>query len=296
MKRWRRHALSIEVKEVEAQGHCLNRLADVAAAQGCLRQALVYAERRVEACRAIGVLPVLGMALIQLGYMTAVCGRYAEAIAYGERALDILNTRSSDPGVAFARTHALAWLSLWSSLGGMDKEAEAYAVSALAGDIQLPPSHAYIRLYLADALSYRSHHPEARSSYDQALETFRQHNDLEAVYRALAGLAEVCLAQGQPAQAKVHADEALDLLDQYPHLWGVNYPILTLYRCYRVVAAIGDPRAQFVLERVYERVMLVAGQLKDEKMRNRFLQHVPYNREIVETWKRQHAHTEPDAN
>jgi hypothetical protein len=56
--------------------------------------------------------------------------------------------------------------------------------------------------------------------------------------------------------------------------------------CYQVLVAAEDPRAQEVLEAGYNLLMDRAARIEDPTTRRSFLENVPANREIVETWER----------
>ena len=72
------------------------------------------------------------------------------------------------------------------------------------------------------------------------------------------------------------------------HIIGYAFGTSECYlTCYRVFRAVGDPRANEVLERGYVEMHEQVAKLKDEELKKSFLKNVPWNRELVELWEEQ---------
>ena len=104
----------------------------------------------------------------------------------------------------------------------------------------------------------------------------------------MAGLAHLCLEQGDLAGAVTHVEEILGIWDGTAGPFGAK-PALELYRdCYRVLQAAGDPRAKDVLREAYSLLQESAAKIDDDRLRRSYLENVTTNLEIAEEYKRLH--------
>jgi hypothetical protein len=96
----------------------------------------------------------------------------------------------------------------------------------------------------------------------------------------LAGLARVCLAQGDLTQAQAHVEEILSYLESHG-LDDAEEPFRVYLTCYRFLDANQDPRAQETLSTAYNLLQEQASRIEDEEMRRLLLENVPAHREIL---------------
>jgi hypothetical protein len=101
---------------------------------------------------------------------------------------------------------------------------------------------------------------------------------------ALAGLAQVALAQGDLLGALAQVEAILTHLDNGGTFDGVDEALRIPLICYRVLAAAHDPRATGVLQMAHTAFQERMSKLPDESARRMFLQNVPWHREIVAAW------------
>jgi tetratricopeptide (TPR) repeat protein len=84
---------------------------------------------------------------------------------------------------------------------------------------------------------------EATETYRQALALVRELGQLRHAIDALAGLARVCMAQGDLSQAQAQVEEILSYLED--HSLGNDYlleePMRQYLTCHQVLQANGDP-------------------------------------------------------
>ena len=99
----------------------------------------------------------------------------------------------------------------------------------------------------------------------------------------MAGLARLCLAQGDLAQAQAHVEEILSYLEHRTlgNVHTLGEPMRVYLTCYRVLRANGDSRAQDILEAAHSLLQEGAARIGDEGERRSFLENVAAHREIV---------------
>jgi hypothetical protein len=59
--------------------------------------------------------------------------------------------------------------------------------------------------------------------------------------------------------------------------------------CYRVLRAMGDPRASEILDAAYRLIQERADKIEDEALRRSYLENVAANREIIREWRKAQA-------
>jgi tetratricopeptide (TPR) repeat protein len=125
---------------------------------------------------------------------------------------------------------------------------------------------------------------EANETYGEALALLRESGQTHLAMDALAGLARVCLVQGDPSEAQDHVEEIMSYLQGHTLGGGgilLAEPARVYLTCYRVLEANGDPRAQDVLEEAYRFLQERAAKISDKGERQSFLENVAANREIA---------------
>ena len=91
-------------------------------------------------------------------------------------------------------------------------------------------------------------------------------------------------------EALPHVEEMLRHWEKDPSLQGIiNEPFEVCWTCYRLLLAMGDPRAPEVLARAHDLVQARAAKLKDPAHRCAFLEDVWVHREIVAEYERRSA-------
>ena len=126
---------------------------------------------------------------------------------------------------------------------------------------------------------------KAKAAYHQALALLRDIGFSHAAMEAIAGLARVCLAQGDLAQAQAHAEEVLTYLETRS-LGGTLEPVRLYLTCYRVLSVNDDPRADDILGEGFRLLQERAAQISDESKRRSYLENVAAHREIVREYAR----------
>jgi predicted ATPase/class 3 adenylate cyclase len=134
------------------------------------------------------------------------------------------------------------------------------------------------------ALSALERLPEAR-------EAFQRSRDIRARIRmphlereAMAGLAAVALAGGEPRVALDHVEQLLPHMEDMHR--GVEEPFWLWLTCFRVLRAHQDARALQVLATAHQRLQALVDKIREEELRRSFLA-IPTHWTLREEWRRQ---------
>jgi predicted ATPase len=228
-----------------------------------------------------------GHVLENLALISDWLGDYEQARQYHEQALERI-TKVKDLRV---KVILLANFGLLFHHLGEDETALEYNQRAidLAQEIGEPSGEAFAQTNLGHSLLALGRAEEARAAYQHALTQREELGQLQLAQETRAGLARVCLAQGELAQAGEHAEEIWEYL-HYNTLDGVDEPLRAHLTCYRVMEANRDPRAQSVLEMAYEVLHEKASRIGDERLRRSFLENVAVHRTILEIFGATRSH------
>jgi tetratricopeptide (TPR) repeat protein len=113
----------------------------------------------------------------------------------------------------------------------------------------------------------------------QALEIVPKEDPFRYCFN-LEVMTDICLALGQLDEALRYSEESIEMVDVDPSPY---MPERRFYLHSKIQRALGqETEADDYLQRAYERVMHVAGNLSDEKLRIGWLDNVRINREILE--------------
>ena len=115
----------------------------------------------------------------------------------------------------------------------------------------------------------------------------------------MAGLARVCLAQGDLAEGQAYVEEILRYLADPAHLplgspWDASEPLRVYLTCYRVLEANGDRRALDVLEKAHSLLQERAAKISNEGERQSYLENVAAHREIVKEYAAREQETKDE--
>jgi tetratricopeptide (TPR) repeat protein len=181
---------------------------------------------------------------------------------------------------------ALAYLSLLSHHLGKDEAAIQLSQQglAIASSIGARDEEGRLLNMLGHALVASGNLEDAKVAYQQALDLRRELGQHHLTQEPLAGLARVCLSQGDLPQALALLEQILTHLETGT-LEGADEPVRVHLTCYRVLASVGDPRAGFVLKDGYKLLQEGAARIEEQGVRRAFLENVPANRELKAAWE-----------
>ena len=217
-----------------------------------------------------------------LGDTLRVFGDYEKAREYFFQALPLLRETGD-------REHeglTLYNLGLISQNLDENETAVTYCQQAIDLTREIDARH-----WLAHALTAMGHAlvalnrlTEAEDYYRQAIALRQEMGEPHLITESYAGLAQVKLDQGQPAQALEPVEIILDFLKDNS-IFGTEEPGRIYLTCYRILTANGDRRAQSTLKTAYDWVQSRAKLAGDEAMHRRVLENIAPHREIVKAYE-----------
>ena len=214
-----------------------------------------------------------------LGVLHTWAGNYAEGIDYHTRALAICRANGDISLVSYTLHNLCA--HYFNS--GDNEQAYHYGKEALdiARQNGLPDCVAFAQIHLSRVLAQLHRYGEAKVALNEAREILIPMEHPVDLVESAAGLAHIEWLMGNLPDALAHVDSVYAHLVPVP-IPGMDEPAWTYLHCYQVLAACKDDRAQPLLDAAYRYIQTRAARF-DPVARERFLNAVPANREILAT-------------
>jgi tetratricopeptide (TPR) repeat protein len=270
-------AIYREVGSRPAQAEAQVKIGETRAAQGYYADGEACFGQALRIFRETGRRGPEGATLSNLGLIRFCQGDYAGARMFLERAGSLCR----DYAAQWAESKRLAMLGLVLHAMGEDEAACDHAQQALEnGPQRYHLGQGDSALVLGHALAGLGDRAGATAAYYQALDRYRQSGFLNPPMEAVAGLARLELAQGEPAQALIRVNEILGHLKAHT-LDGTYEPFRIYWTCYRVLKAHDDGRAAEVLRTACRLLQERATRIEDDGLRRSFLEGVPAHRKLV---------------
>ncbi|HSH03225.1 MAG TPA: tetratricopeptide repeat protein [Anaerolineae bacterium] len=275
-------AIREEIGDRRGVSMSLNNMGVVARTQGQYKKAMAYYSRSLAIDEEIGSKRGVSISLNNLGVVAHHQGRREEAVTYHTRSLAIRKELGNRFGVA---------MSLFN-LGIIIDEQERYDESiiyfaqALTMCEEIGDKH--LKSYVLTGLGKAN---ISLGQFDNGIVFLKQAIDLrqqlgkEILMESLAVLGWGYLEAGNLSKALAVMEEVESYLAEGGRLTGTEYKWCNAWYCYQVLAAGGDERAAGRLAATYEGVMAAAAKIEDEVGRQRFLEDVPWHREIVAAYE-----------
>lgn len=269
-------------KEAEATvllhwGELHEQSGDFAKALHCQQQAL-FLFRRLD--RQAGI----AMVLYQLGSLLIGVGSLDEARTHLEQALTILQ-RVSD---RFYEEAVITKLSTLALRLGLDDKAEVYLEQALR--LATGAGHQAI---LAEALLYagrlwarRGQRRQATDAFQRALAFWQENGQREWVCAAQIELAWLAFEQGDRLGA-LAAIEPIIAKGEPRRADFATEPLTIAWRCYLILDANQDGRANAVLAAAYQQLQQQADTISDDELRRLFLTQVGQHQALTQAFQTQ---------
>lgn len=137
---------------------------------------------------------------------------------------------------------------------------------------------------------------EAAAAYLDALAIQQKIGAAPLAFFARSGLARITLRQQQLETAHQYIAPVVEwiLAGEAQQFWD---PWIIYLSAYQVLTALGQAdTARTILDEAYRVLQQRAGEIGDSTLRNRFLNNVPVNREIIQTWEALNNRRTPSAN
>lgn len=311
-------AIHREDRDAKGESYTLNNLGTVYWYLSDFPAARAAYTRALEILRAIGDRYGQSLALLNLGEVAGVQGDYPGAQGYYAEALRLKRETGDRYGESVALTSLAdtllalgAWegaranyeaaLALTGALGHRQQEgwvqariglllhqqgdhgaalAQSEQALALAQAINDRNTQGYALALRGHSLAALGQPAEAAEAYRQSLELRRTLQQPNLAAEALAGLARLALEGGDLAQASAHTAAILTSMDGGA-LEGADEPFRVHLTCYRTLRAMGDARAEQLLERARALLNERAARIEEPSARRAFLERVPSHRELL---------------
>ena len=291
------------------------RMGDFAAARQFAQTGLDLARRQADRSTVAALLRSLASILAESG--DPIAGRELEAQCLdlaretGDRGMqvDTLNSLGDNcirlGDYTAARLHLGECKSLAEKIGRPDIESvvriNQAALAHLQGDEAACVEHAKAAIRIAVAIGARDleaaalyplglaetalrHDDAARTALERSRDLFELNAGPHLALEPTAGLALLCLAQGDAAGAIAEVEKILAHLEAGGRLEGTEEPMRIHLACHQVLSSRGDPRADAVLTRVHTELQTQAHRIVDPSTRHRFLHGVPHHHAISVAW------------
>jgi predicted ATPase/class 3 adenylate cyclase len=269
------------------EANILNLLGMISIAQGDYFQASGYLKEFLSIARQIDDRERESTALNNLGVAMTILGNYQTAQSHFQQYLNIALEMGDEVSVGTSSIN-LAWV--YSSIGewemtlkyaedGIAKKREQEQVEAVAEGL-IWMGHAWVGL----------DQPEnALPVYQESLAIRRELDQPHLAMGVLAGLARANLARGDSDGAWDHVEEIIAYLEAGGNLQGTWEPLRIYLTCYQVLKKLENQRAGAFLEEAFSILQERAERIPDEDERRRYLEVVPWHRELVAEWKASRA-------
>ncbi|HRQ36984.1 MAG TPA: tetratricopeptide repeat protein [Chloroflexota bacterium] len=271
-------ALQKEINDLYGESITLNNLGWQQVILGNTVAAQHYYEQALRLARQIGHRMSESNGATNVGVMAFLHGDFAQAQHYYERALQLCQETGNRRGEA----NMYANLALLAVYQGDYQQALAHGQTAvmmgqlwggagLIAEGYLVMGHANNRLGQPEA---------AQEAYEQARQIWAASARPFRTVEPLAGLAEVALAQGSPAQAVTCVNQILPhtATEEYAGMYERFWVDLV---CYQTLHLAGDERANEVLATAVHALQEKAQKITDPATRAMFWQNFPAHQQLL---------------
>lgn len=259
------------------ESSALVNLADISMDATALDDARQFGEQALALSARIGKRFDEAAANVILGSLALTLRELSQAETHYDESLAIFRELGNGTGESIA-LHGSALLRLER---GQGRAALAFAESAaqVAQELGSVYRQGLAHILIGDAqIALRLLEP-AGQNYQRALGLLKRAERGHLALDAWAGLVRVALARGDAAQALVHTDEILARFDAQT-FYDSNDPSAVYILCARVLADHHDPRAPTVLARGHAELLRRAAHIRDDAVRDIFLEQVPSHRTL----------------
>ena len=221
-----------------------------------------------------------GVEKANIGWVNMLLGDYETARAELEGALSI--AREVDH--SYQEIYTLLNLSAVNEAQGNVEASEQYAAQAMTLSLEKGDrsGEAWSYYYLGNAFLGGGKLEEARSAFARALEMRAEQNQPSLAKEPLAGLIRVALADHDPGLAIQYANEVMEYLSNGGTLDGAEEPLRIYLACFNALKTKHDPRCDDILAVARDLLNAQASRISVVSSRRRFIDNVPWRREIME--------------
>ena len=222
-----------------------------------------------------------------LGRINLDSGDYKTSRKYYDQGLKLAKS------IANRRTQCLilAEIGLLHSLEADFKNACQIQEQALrlAEEIGLESVKSSTLIAYGYTLTESKAYDQAQEVYSEALALCSQINNPDVVVEANTGLGRIMFARNALESAQLYAQIILETIERKGSARN-SLSLLTYLTCIQILTALHDPQAVKILEDAYHLLCERQNNFQDPTARKRFIEAVPWHREIVHLWE--HRDTE----
>jgi len=266
------------------EGNVHNILGLIDTTQGRYADARKHIEEFLRITQEIGNQTRQLIALNSLVVILIILGEYEKAREYGtqqlELAIELGNWATESSGyvnLAWAATAEGDWQTADElATKGITAKRKTHHLDALGeGLVWL----GYARLGLGKL-------DEAGQAFRESLDIRRDLEQEASQVESMAGLGQVFLMQGDLTKAREYGEKIHEYISHDEDLSGTWEPLKIYWTCYQILQAAGDDRKNDFLKVAVENLNKRAEKITDEDARKRYLNKVPWHREILAEWDR----------
>jgi predicted ATPase/class 3 adenylate cyclase len=278
-----------EIGDRRSKARSLNNLGNLAGTEGSYAAAHFYYLDTLEITREIGDRRGEGLVSGNLGWIARNLGDFAAARSYAEQNIRI----AREIGDQLLEAYAMINLSSLSEIAGdygaaLDHAEQSLALSRKIGDRN---GEAWSLTCLGHARFQAGYLGEAEEAYQSALAIRRSLDQPNLAAEPLAGLARISLSLNQLSAAQAYLDDIFTYLEGGETLEGTEEPLRVYLTCYHILNAVGDVRADRILETAYHLLQDRAALIPEESQRRSFMENIPYHQDILKAWESRQRRT-----
>ena len=267
-------------------GDKLNNLGLQAMHLGELITAKRYYEESLAIDRTFGNRLNVGIILGNLGDVAMCLGDFAQAQVNYEQAMAI----RCDIGDRRGEAWILCSLSLLGGKREQYDEGLAYGQQALAviAETGERSKEGFAWTHIGHAYAGLGEYEAAREAYETAVAIRAELGQAHMLGVNWSGLAEVALQAGDTARAFSFVEQLLDAIAQGKS-GGTRESGRAEWSCFQILQAVGDERANEVLETAVNRIQTVARGIRSRTQQHDYLNKVLTHRRLLAVWEAMHS-------
>jgi predicted ATPase/class 3 adenylate cyclase len=256
----------------------LNNQGLVASNQGDYSTAQKYYEKSLQFARQLGHRHGECLVLGNLAWLSSMLGDYQTANRFAQSNLQIAReTGRRDQEI-------LGLINLSNILVHLEVIIEAICsvenALQLAHQLNNRNLEAWALTYLGHALLANHQLSKAHSAYQRAIVIRNELQQPVLACEPWAGVLQIAIEQHERHMLQLGLSNILTYLDGNNGLDGTDEPLRVYQTSYRALVVLDDPRANQILKTAHQLLKQRAANISDEAARQRFLEEIPWNREI----------------
>jgi class 3 adenylate cyclase/tetratricopeptide (TPR) repeat protein len=272
-------ALYQELDHLRGSAMVMNNLGLITSIKGDYSTSQAFYTKALSFARTLGHVHGENSVLSNLAWLAGLQGDFEQAQKYAEHNLRLAREIGNFYIEAFILINLSSNLYLSGEIDGAIQAAEqALSISHRLNNRNV---EAWALTYHGHSLFAAEDILSAQKSYQAAIQIRQELQQPVLACEPRAGLVRIALKIGDQALLKDHLEEILPHLESNPNLDGTDEPLRISLSCYFALQAMNDVRAPNILKNAYEILMKRAASISDIAAQKRYLERIPWNREIL---------------